>query len=398
METFFKIVAGAGFIQGLFMAATIASRKRARDGGGARRELARERPADLVLALLMLAFSANILHAGFLRDWRSLGATSPVPDSYEPFTLLFGPLAFLFVRIMSGTATRDRRLGIADLRHFLPAFALVLGVPALAHLLPSSSLRALDIGFWACSILYLLAYLLATGRIIHAHRRRLREEYSAIEAVDLGWVQGFLISFLAVELLSLALLVGMVHADPFPHFGKALALASTLLAYALGYHGLTRRAPSEAVEGRPPEAVGPAASAEAARDELAKYARSGLKAHDAKDIEAELVRCMADDKPWLEPEFSLQDLSDRLGRPRNRLSQVINASFGMNFYDYVNGYRVREVQRLMSEPAFDRYKILSIALDAGFASKNTFNAVFKKIVGLTPSRYRSSLGRAGPEE
>jgi AraC-like DNA-binding protein len=110
------------------------------------------------------------------------------------------------------------------------------------------------------------------------------------------------------------------------------------------------------------------------------------------ELEAELARCMAGQKPWLDPDFSLQDLSDRLDRPRNQLSQVINGSFGMNFYDYVNGFRVKEVQRLLADPAFAERKILSIALDAGFASKNTFNAVFKKSVGLTPSRYRAGLG------
>jgi AraC-like DNA-binding protein len=362
MESIFRIIAGAGFIQGLFMAAALASRKRGR------------RQADLALAVLMLAFSANILHAGFLRDWRSFGGVNPVPDSYEPFVLFFGPLSYLYVRLVSGASERARRLGASDLLHFIPAIVLVVGLPPLSHLLPASGLRALDVGFWACSVLYLLAYVLATSRDVRAHRRRLREEYSTIEAADLGWVRAIMVALLSVELLCLVLLVWMVHGDPFPHFGKLLALAATILAYGLGYRGLTRRVPEGAPDSRAP-----------------KYARSSLRPGESSELEAELLRCMIEDKPWMDPEFSLQSLADRLGRSRNQLSQVINVSFGMNFYEFANGYRVREVQRLLSSPGSEKYKMLALAMDAGFASKNTFNAAFKKVAGLTPSQYRSGL-------
>ena len=67
---------------------------------------------------------------------------------------------------------------------------------------------------------------------------------------------------------------------------------------------------------------------------------------------------------------------------------MINQSFGRNFYDFVNGYRVREVLRLMEDGSRADDKMLTLAFDAGFNSKPTFNAVFKKITGRTPSDYR----------
>ncbi|MDP3179688.1 MAG: helix-turn-helix domain-containing protein, partial [Spirochaetaceae bacterium] len=145
--------------------------------------------------------------------------------------------------------------------------------------------------------------------------------------------------------------------------------------------GLTRRAPGEA----------PSDSPERLSGERPKYERSGLGVSEMAELEAEIARRMGEDRPWLDPEFNLQDLADGLGCPRNRLSQVINARFGVNFFDFVNGYRVKEVQRLMAEPGSDRYKILALALDAGFASKNTFNAAFKKFAASTPSQYWKSL-------
>jgi AraC-like DNA-binding protein len=44
-----------------------------------------------------------------------------------------------------------------------------------------------------------------------------------------------------------------------------------------------------------------------------------------------------------------------------------------------------------SDPKFNNYTILAIALDAGFNSKTTFNSIFKSQTGLTPSEYREKM-------
>ena len=68
-----------------------------------------------------------------------------------------------------------------------------------------------------------------------------------------------------------------------------------------------------------------------------------------------------------------------------------NAQLEQSFYDFVNGYRVRYVQRRIESEDARNLKLLSLALDAGFASKSTFNDVFKKQTGRTPSDYRRSV-------
>ena len=59
----------------------------------------------------------------------------------------------------------------------------------------------------------------------------------------------------------------------------------------------------------------------------------------------------------------------------------------MSFYDFVNEYRVKEASKRLLDPAYREYTILAIALDAGFHSKTSFNRMFKKVTGLTPSQY-----------
>jgi AraC-like DNA-binding protein len=72
----------------------------------------------------------------------------------------------------------------------------------------------------------------------------------------------------------------------------------------------------------------------------------------------------------------------------NHLSQAINAGFGVSFYDYVNGYRVRQAADILCCGDTESNGILDVALAVGFNSTSTFYAAFKKITGQTPAQYR----------
>ena len=69
---------------------------------------------------------------------------------------------------------------------------------------------------------------------------------------------------------------------------------------------------------------------------------------------------------------------------------MLNSQLGQTFYDFVNGYRVREVQRRIAAGEAERLTMLALAMDAGFASKSTFNMVFKKHTKQTPTHYRQA--------
>lgn len=73
------------------------------------------------------------------------------------------------------------------------------------------------------------------------------------------------------------------------------------------------------------------------------------------------------------------------------MSHLINAGLGENFYDFINKYRVEEVKRLMADPQKQNYNLLGIALEAGFKSKSTFNLIFKRFTGLTPTEYKKNI-------
>jgi AraC-like DNA-binding protein len=108
---------------------------------------------------------------------------------------------------------------------------------------------------------------------------------------------------------------------------------------------------------------------------------------DLHKINEKLLEIMEREKPYLNPDLTLPELAKKLNVSRNQLSNVINQIHKVNFFQFVNRYRVKEIQRLMKDPANRNMKLLSLAFDSGFNSKASFNRIFKQITGMTPSEY-----------
>jgi AraC-like DNA-binding protein len=93
------------------------------------------------------------------------------------------------------------------------------------------------------------------------------------------------------------------------------------------------------------------------------------------------------EKPYLNPELTLSDLSDTLKTNTSVLSQVINSGFNKNFNDFVNEYRLEAFKQKIQSGDYQHLTLLAIAFECGFNSKTTFNRAFKKATGLMPSEY-----------
>ncbi|HEU4535740.1 MAG TPA: helix-turn-helix domain-containing protein, partial [Polyangiaceae bacterium] len=146
----------------------------------------------------------------------------------------------------------------------------------------------------------------------------------------------------------------------------------------------------EATAGPPfVEAATPAEAAAPAR-----YQKAKLKDEQARDIAERLRACFDRERPYLDPDFALATLAERLDASPHHISQVLNERFGQSFYDYVNSCRVEELKRRLLDPRFAAEKVLTIGLDCGFSSKSALNANFKKWAGMTPTEFRQRGGQA----
>ena len=104
-----------------------------------------------------------------------------------------------------------------------------------------------------------------------------------------------------------------------------------------------------------------------------------------------LLRKMEEDKPYLIPELTLNQLADQLKIPARHLSRIVNEEMGANFLDFINGYRVAEIKEKLANEKYNHLTFLSIAFESGFNSKTAFYTSFKKQTGMTPTKYRKSI-------
>ncbi len=124
---------------------------------------------------------------------------------------------------------------------------------------------------------------------------------------------------------------------------------------------------------------------------LDKYKKSRLPKEIAEKYFKSLLGLLEREKIYKDMNLSLPELAETLGIQRNHLSFIINEFAKMNFYDFINTYRIEEAKRLLTKNGDEEVNVLEIAFDSGFNSKSTFNKVFKKFTGKTPSEYRKSL-------
>lgn len=105
------------------------------------------------------------------------------------------------------------------------------------------------------------------------------------------------------------------------------------------------------------------------------------------EYRAVLEEWIEKEKPYLNPDFQLIDLREVLPMNRTYLSRLINSEYGCSFYRWVNGLRVNEAKRLMSEQP--ELKIQDVAKSCGFSSPAVFSRVFTLETGIPPSKWES---------
>ena len=105
-----------------------------------------------------------------------------------------------------------------------------------------------------------------------------------------------------------------------------------------------------------------------------------------RDALKRLVNHVKTEKPYLDPDLTLAELSDQVAMTPREVSELLNQSLGLHFFDFINGHRIDFARDLLlTNPA---QSILDILLASGFNSKSSFNTAFKKQVGMTPSAFR----------
>jgi AraC-like DNA-binding protein len=302
----------------------------------------------------------------------SLGATKL---NFGPFFgLVYGPIFYIYTNAM---IYADQQFRKKELIHFAPALVLLPLVPFLGDLLDS---HIFGIIITSVIIIQMSIYLFMAYSKVMWFQRNIQNFMSEVVTINLSWLKFLILSVASLFVIVLveSLVSQNVTLDNITIV--VLYLFVLLFLNAIYLKGLRQPEVFQGIT---------AASIRLTKDIETKYKSSKLTKEES-DTHADLLKdLMAREKPFLEYELSLEDLATKTDIPQRYLSQVVNEHFEKNFFDFVNSFRIEEAKRLLSDRTLD-LRISEVMYDSGFNSKSTFNAVFKKNIGMTPSEFRKS--------
>lgn len=140
---------------------------------------------------------------------------------------------------------------------------------------------------------------------------------------------------------------------------------------------------------------------EAVSPELYNEASGNAKRNPTEDdlrIMALADHEMMENHAYREAGLTAESLSDLLGVHRNTLARAVNRTTGGNFSLYINGFRIKEAIRIISQTSHRELYIEELSERVGFGNRNTFSRVFKQYTGLSPFEFQKQKGNRQIEE
>ncbi len=300
---------------------------------------------------------------------------------------LDGPLLYFCIKSL---VFRDFTLRKRDALHLLPLLLFAGFMWLVFYRLPEAQRLAMITseefvygGYYVfaeflCKLLR-LGYAILCLILIIKYKSRLKSVHSNIERGDVTWVTTLVIGFLIVMLMEVTLSAA-----------KAISLKLNFELIVFEYIGLTSYYSMFILVNllvftsiRYFSSFYPVSQKDGAKKTINENLLN-------PEVAREIDQAMQQRKPYLQPDITLDQLATELDVPAKDLSMIINRHFGVNFYEFVNRYRVDEAKHLLLAESHHDKTITDIFIEVGFNSKSVFNTFFKKMVGATPSQYRQN--------
>lgn len=318
-----------------------------------------------------------------------------------PLSLAHGPFLYLYTHF----STSENSFKTKYLLHFVPLMIIYL-VYYNFFLLPFEQKvevflnndnstfhiqKKLRVYLTYCSgIIYVIFSLVE----LHKYRKNLIHKFSNQDKINFNWLLYLILWISAIWVVVI-----------FVKDSKFVFSAASLFVCWLGYFGIKQvnvfkqhsgnnfneHTQHSTLANNTATTVTGTLTAPSSNNYSEKYRTSPLTSSDINELHLKLKQILAQEKPFINPDLSLNDLANMLNTHPNHLSQVINSMENKNFYDLINERRIFEFIENYPKPENQRYTLLGFALSCGFNSKASFNRNFKKHTGKTPSEYFNSL-------
>jgi AraC-like DNA-binding protein len=294
----------------------------------------------------------------------------------EPFFLLWGPLMYLYIVSRNEQAFK---LQFVHLFHFLPSFVMIillvagfhrLSIPQKVEFFSSGTLwprflfAHLDKIVIAQVAIYNLTAIVYQERVLKKARFR-----NKLDLEKIKWNRFILWGyFVTCMLYDVALLTTPRYLS-----WEILKHISFLLFAAYFTAILYKAIVSNIFTDEPLE--------KSKRNLL-------LPESDLLEIVRKAESVMRNEKPFLNFEFGLKEMAEKIDITERLLSQAVNECRNQNINDFINSYRIEEAKLIIAENNDPKKTFLEVAFESGFNSKSSFYLVFKKSTGVTPSEFK----------
>ncbi|MEK8180807.1 helix-turn-helix domain-containing protein [Flavobacterium buctense] len=115
-----------------------------------------------------------------------------------------------------------------------------------------------------------------------------------------------------------------------------------------------------------------------------KYLKKILENQEYKEAIEQFFRA---NLPFLNPNYSLDNLVDDLKIPKHTLSSFINQEYGMGFRKFLNSKRVEYLLENYKKPEWKNHTLEAIANESGFKNRSTFILNFREFTQKKPLEY-----------
>ena len=333
------------------------------------------RQSNLFLALVLFFFALMEVNIG----WANILFSYDLMHifRYVQLELLFGigPALYLFTKSITDP---DYRISKKEYIHFLPVVLEFIFYRTEIYRLGSNGLYQTPTHPF--TIVYLImqwlgtasiiVYVLLSVRLLIKYGHWVKSKYSNLKNKSLGWLRipifiysGFWIFWITITKLDYYIFQNAFRDFYFLPINIGLSVITTWI----GFIGYTK-----------------------SQTEVSGFSKTSLKTEmiPSNPEQAEKIRSlMASQKPYLNPDLDLPKLSELAGINSKTISRIINHDLQMNFYEFVNKYRVEEFKQRLQQSDCDQLTLLGHAFECGFNSKSTFNHIFKKYTDQTPREY-----------
>lgn len=380
-----------------------------------RRYLADRHASDFWLALLLMLTFLYV--CPWMLGFAGWYSKQPFRDIlfYVPFQHLYllGPVILFYVLSLLNPGFRFRKKYLV---HFIPSVLYLIYAIFIVvydklifggyYFLADERDRDFDDWYQISGFISMIIYFIAALRFYISYRKIVLNFLSNADAFSFAYVRNFLIAVLGtliswcvVAIYGLFFRVNFL--DSWWHF-----LFFSVFSYYVAIAGYSNAVRSKVyIERWTLRSTGRILLAKGNK-RLANSLTESVLLAEPQDLQEPEIDALPEDYPeWLEkinavmqsgkcyedPELSLPQLAAMLQLSVPVLSRIINKGSGVNFNDFINGYRVRAVIALLTEGRHRRSTILGLAYDCGFNSKTTFNRAFKKQTGLSPKDFIASL-------